>query len=97
MSQARIPDNNLSVYLQKYKVEIKEGKDIFPFRNESLKEAGVINYGTVGAIPSNLTGKRVWEFNAEGSLLPDISWWPVTGDCLCFVWQGTLAYIPRDT
>ena len=72
MSQARIPDNNLSVYLQKYKVEIKEGKDIFPFRNESLKEAGVINYDTVGAIPSNLTGKRVWEFNAEGSLLPDI-------------------------
>lgn len=70
MSQTIIPDNNLPVYLQEYVVEIKEEDDRLPF--DSLKKAGVVNYSTVGAIPSNLPAKRVWEFNTQGSFLPNV-------------------------
>ena len=117
MSQREIPDNNLPVYLQKYKVYIfnKNYPDCkttcasseagcctddvtpvspggcpvdgcagtefgcCPFSTEAKKSpfdtcdliAGTATYNTVGAIPSNKAGKRVWELNLSGELEPN--------------------------
>ena len=118
MSQPEIPDNNLPVYLQQYKVYIFNkdypeckttcasseagccADDVTPvppgglcpiggcagtefgccpFSTEAKKSpldtcgviAGKAIYNTVGAIPSNETGKRVWELNLSGELQPN--------------------------
>ena len=56
MSQETIPDNNLPVYFQKYKVEILDSKD-------NKTKTGSITYTTVGAIPSNLKNERVFRIS----------------------------------
>ena len=118
MSQPEIPDNNLPVYLQQYKVYIfnKNYPDCkttcasseagccaddvtpvppgglcpiggcagtefgcCPFSTEAKQSrldtcgviAGKATYNTVGAIPSNEAGKRVWELNLLGELEPN--------------------------
>ena len=63
MSQKKIPDNNLPVFLQKYKVSI--------FDEKSDTKTGSVLYTTVGAIPSNEKEKRVWKLNLTGYLKPD--------------------------
>lgn len=63
MSQEKIPDNNLPVFLQKYKVSI--------FDEKSDTKTGSVLYTTVGAIPSNEKEKRVWKLNLTGYLKPD--------------------------
>lgn len=65
MNQETIPDNNLPVYFQKYKVEILDGKD-------NKTKTGSITYTTVGALPSNLKNERVWAFNLTGILKPNV-------------------------
>ena len=65
MNQETIPDNNLPVYFQKYKVEILDSKD-------NKTKTGSITYTTVGAIPSNLKNERVWAFNLTGTLKPNV-------------------------
>lgn len=43
------------------------------FEGKTCKEyAGTILYTTVGAIPSNLVGDRVWELNSTGYLEPNV-------------------------
>ena len=64
MNQEKIPDNNLPVYLQKYKVDI--------FDSEDKTKAGSVLYTTVGAIPSNEKEKRVWKLNLTGYLKPNV-------------------------
>ena len=118
MSQPEIPDNNLPVYLQQYKVYIFNenypdckttcasseagccADDVTPvppgglcpiggcagtefgccpFSTEAKQSrldtcgviAGKATYNTVGAIPSNEAGKRVWELNLSGELEPN--------------------------
>ena len=65
MNEETIPDNNLPVYFQKYKVEILDSKD-------NKTKTGSITYTTVGAIPSNLKNERVWVFNLTGTLKPNV-------------------------
>lgn len=73
MNQQTIPDNNLPVYLQKYKVHISDGKD-----NES--KAGSVKYTTVGAIPSNVKNERIWNFDLSGTLKPNIDKYHIVYD-----------------
>jgi hypothetical protein len=53
--QIIIPDNNLPFCVQKYKFEF-------------IKPENFINWSTACAIPSNLSGKRVWNFNISGEI-----------------------------
>ena len=60
MNQEKIPNNNLPVYFQKYKVDILDGID-------NVTKAGSVTYTTVGAIPSNVKEERVWSFILTGT------------------------------
>ena len=71
MNQETIPDNNLPVYFQKYKVDILDSK------KESV---GRVLYTTVGAIPSNVKNERVWAFNLTGILKPDVDKYHIVYD-----------------
>jgi len=73
MNQKKIPDNNLPIYLQKYKVNILDGKD-----NDT--KAGSVTYTTVGAIPSNVKNERVWAFNLTGTLKPNVDKYHIVYD-----------------
>ena len=73
MNQKKIPDNNLPIYLQKYKVNILDGKD-----NDT--KAGSVTYTTVGTIPSNVKNTRVWNFNLTGTLNPNIDMYHIVYD-----------------
>lgn len=66
-----IPENNLPVFLQKYNVTIL---------NEKEESVGEMLYSTVGAIPSNEKGKRVWQLNLTGHLKPNIKKYNITYD-----------------
>jgi len=71
MNEETIPDNNLPVYFQKYKVDILDSK------KESV---GRVLYTTVGAIPSNVKNKRVWAFNLTGKLKPNVDKYHIVYD-----------------
>ena len=66
-----IPENNLPVFLQKYNVTILNDKE---------ESVGEMLYSTVGAIPSNKKGKRVWQLNLTGHLKPNIKKYNITYD-----------------
>lgn len=55
-----IPENNLPIYLQNYTVSILSGNE----------KSGTVDYTTVGIIPSNVSGKKVWNFKVSGTLQP---------------------------
>ena len=71
MNQETIPDNNLSVYLQKYNVKIFDDKK---------KSVGNVLYTTVGVIPSNQKEKRVWSLNLTGYLKPNVDKYNIVYD-----------------
>ena len=48
----KIPEYNLPIYLQNYTVSILSGNE----------KSGTVDYTTVGIIPSNVSGKKVWNF-----------------------------------
>ncbi len=73
MSTTTIPDNNLPLYFQQYKVYIVDAKD-----NKS--DAGSVQYTTVGAIPSNIKNKRVWAFDLTGTLKPNVERYHIVYD-----------------
>ena len=71
MSQINIPDQNLAIYLQKYSIEIK---------NAVGNIVGSRRYSTVGVLPSDEPGKRVWQLNLSGVLDPNIDVYSVVYD-----------------
>ena len=71
MNQEIISDNNLPVYLQRYNVDILDDKKEF---------AGKVLYTTVGAIPSNVKNNRVWSFNLNGTLKPNVDKYRIVYD-----------------
>ena len=71
MSQINIPDQNLAIYLQKYSIEIK---------NAVGNIVGSRRYSTVGVLPSDEAGKRVWQLNLSGVLDPNIDVYSVVYD-----------------
>ena len=71
MSQINIPDQNLAIYLQKYSIEIK---------NAVGNIVGSRKYSTVGVLPSDEPGKRVWQLNLSGVLDPNIDVYSVVYD-----------------
>lgn len=73
MSTLTIPKNNLPVYLQKYNVTIFDGKD-------TTTKAGSVTYTTVGALPSNVKNKRVWNFNLTGTLKGNVDKYQIVYD-----------------
>jgi hypothetical protein len=65
MENEKIPEKNLPFYVQKYTIKIVD--------HEKLEnEYGSSLYTTVGAIPSNELGSRVWQLNATGFLKPGL-------------------------
>jgi hypothetical protein len=71
MNQEIISDNNLPVYFQRYNVDILDDKKEF---------AGRVLYTTVGAIPSNVKNERVWSFNLNGTLKPNVDKYHIVYD-----------------
>lgn len=71
MNQEIISDNNLPVYFQRYNVDILDDKNEF---------AGKVLYTTVGAIPSNVKNERVWSFNLNGTLKPNVDKYRIVYD-----------------
>ena len=71
MSQINIPDQNLAIYLQKYSIEIK---------NAVGNIVGSRKYSTVAVLPSDESGKRVWQLNLSGVLDPNIDVYSVVYD-----------------
>lgn len=72
MSEILIPDENLPVYLKKYKVYI------YPEKEET--QAGAIEYTTVEAVPSDIDGARVWALNLTGVLAPNVEKYRIVYD-----------------
>lgn len=66
MENEKIPEKNLPIYLQKYTIKIVDHDKI---EDENY---GSLLYTTLGAIPSNVEGSRVWQLNATGFLKPGI-------------------------
>jgi hypothetical protein len=54
-NQIVIPDNNLPVCVQRYEFKFTEND-------------GIVTWTTACAIPSNLSTKRVWNFNISGNI-----------------------------
>lgn len=71
MSQV-IPVNNIPVYLQKYTIHILD--------ESSLDKKGDVQYGTVGALPSNKREARVWDINLTGQLEPNVEKYKIVYD-----------------
>ena len=71
MSQV-IPVNNIPVYLQKYTIHILD--------ETSLEKKGNVQYGTVGALPSNKREARVWDIKLTGQLEPDVEKYKIVYD-----------------
>jgi hypothetical protein len=130
MFQPEIPENNLSVYLQQYEVNILNTNKLRPCNDQSCVSsgkgccpdnvtpvfpsgdcpiggcagtqfgccpysteakvdqegpncgtiAGSVLYNTVGAIPSNEVGDRVWELHLSGSLKPGVDTYYIVYD-----------------
>lgn len=68
----KVPLNNVPVYLQKYTVSI--------FDEKSLESKGEVQYGTVGAIPSNKIAARVWDIQLTGQLEPNVEKYKIVYD-----------------
>ena len=68
----KVPLNNVPVYLQKYTVSI--------FDEKSLESKGAVQYGTVGAIPSNKIAARVWDIQLTGQLEPNVEKYKIVYD-----------------
>lgn len=71
MSQV-IPVNNIPVYLQKYTIHILDEK--------SQERKGDVQYGTVGALPSNKREARVWDIKLTGQLEPNVEKYKIVYD-----------------
>ena len=68
-----IPDNNLPIYLQQYKVKILDY-----MKTETI--GGAVSYTTTGIIPSNIQNARVWRLNLTGYLKPNVSQYSIIYD-----------------
>ena len=71
MNQNIIPDNNLPVLLQRYDIVILNNKE---------ESVGNVLYTTVGAVPSNKKGKRVWSLKLTGYLKPNVDKYNIVYD-----------------
>ena len=71
MNQKIIPDNNLPVLLQRYDIVILNKKE---------ESVGKVLYTTVGAVPSNKKGKRVWSLTLTGYLKPNVDKYNIVYD-----------------
>ena len=63
MSEKRIPDENLAIFLQNYSVHINDAEG---------NKVGEKKYSTVGVIPSDNPEKPVWQLILTGHLQPNV-------------------------
>lgn len=69
MSQEEIPTKNLPIYLQNYTVSIVSGDKNVQCPGAFLSNSlGKVDYSTIGILPSNKKGERLWNVKLEGKL-----------------------------
>lgn len=79
-----IPEKNLPLYLQQYRVDIYNAHT--PEASNDTQErkskiiAGSVLYTTVGIVPSDSTKDRVWQLNLTGYLEPNVKKYNIVYD-----------------